>query len=141
MIPVSAEGGVLALERKVESVADVLFRLAGNARYYRAEDGRLHAQVSVENRREVLAIKSTEFREWLVEAYRSERGEFPAERSLVRVISSLERVARFDRGISTMQVRVARGSGRSGRGGVFCRPGRRQRPGGETQCRWMVGDQ
>jgi hypothetical protein len=92
-----------------ENAADVLERLAGTARYYRAEDGRLHARVPVENRHEVYALKSKEFREWLVDAYRLEQSEFPPERTVVRVLSSLETRARLDRRMPAMQVRVARG--------------------------------
>ena len=83
MMPVLTNDVEATPERHAESVANALIRLAGTA-VFRAADGRLHAQVPVANRHEVYSLKSKDFREWLVEAYRYERGEFPAASERLR---------------------------------------------------------
>jgi hypothetical protein len=45
--------------------------------------------VTVENRSEVYGLKLAEFRDWLIERFRDERGELPSEPSLRRVMAAL----------------------------------------------------
>lgn len=65
-------------------------KVAATARFFRSADGRLHAQVPVGDRQEIYALKSTGFRDWLIESYRCERGELPPAGAVQTVITSLE---------------------------------------------------
>jgi hypothetical protein len=90
------------------SVVETLLRLASAARFFRSADGRFHAQVPVDNRREIYWLKSTAFRDWLIERYQNERGELPQAGAVRRVLTSLEARARFDRSMPAVHVRVGR---------------------------------
>jgi hypothetical protein len=116
MMPVSTVDVSTSAERNAEGVVDALERLAGGARYFRAVDGRFHAQVPVENRHEIYGLLSPEFRDWLSESYRNERGELPPGRAVGRVLSSLKVRARLGREGPAVSVRV----GRPGEPGKSC---------------------
>ena len=60
-----------------ESVIDGLLRIAGAARFFRSADGQFHARVPLKNRHAILGLKSADFRDWLIESFRSDRGELP----------------------------------------------------------------
>jgi hypothetical protein len=113
MIPVSTVGVSESPVLTAEGVVDVLVRLADGARYFRARDGRFHAQVAVENRQEVYGLLSSEFRTWLSESYRSEWGVLPPGRAVGRVLSLLKARARLAHEGAAVCVRV----GRAGEGG------------------------
>jgi hypothetical protein len=51
-------------------VVEALLKTAALARFFRSADGRLHAEVPVDGRWEIYALKSTAFRHWLNESYR-----------------------------------------------------------------------
>jgi hypothetical protein len=100
-----------------QSVGEALFRVASEARYFRSPDGRFHAQVPVEDRHEVLGLKSAAFRDWLIESYRRDSGQLPPDSSVRRVVAALEARARFDRRTPTLYVRVG---GQSAGAGLAC---------------------
>ena len=73
-------------------------------------------QVPVDNRHEIYGLLSSEFRDWLSESYRSERGELPPGGAVGRVLSSLKARARLGREGPAVSVRV----GRPGEPGERC---------------------
>jgi hypothetical protein len=85
---------------------DGLLRIAEEARVFRVADGRPVAQVQVEGRREIYALHSAEFRNWLIDRYRAAGGKPPSKWSLRRVTESLEASARFDAATPSLFVRV-----------------------------------
>jgi hypothetical protein len=87
---------------------DILLRLASAARIRRSSDGRLHAQVPVDDRHETYGLKSAGMRNWLTDAYFNECGQPPSLWAIQRVISVLEAKAWFDRGMPSASIRVAR---------------------------------
>ena len=95
-----------------ESALQVLLRLASGARFFRSADGRLFAQVPVGSRHEVYGLKSTAFRDWLIEGYFADCREIPSQWALRRVLASLEARARFGGGTPSVFIRVGHdGSG------------------------------
>jgi hypothetical protein len=83
-----------------------LLRVAGGARYFRSAEGRFHARVLSGEREDVLELRSSPFREWLIGEYLNEHRELPSQRSLARVLQALEAVARFEPDASAVFVRV-----------------------------------
>ena len=71
------ENGSIDAECDVESVDDLLLRVASGARCFRSADGRLHARLPVADRHETFELNSLEFGDWLIERYRAERNELP----------------------------------------------------------------
>jgi hypothetical protein len=84
----NAESRVNVLDR--ESTLEALLRVAANAQTFRSADGRFHAQVPVGDRHEVHRLRSTAFRDWLVESHYAERGELPSANAVARVLTALE---------------------------------------------------
>jgi hypothetical protein len=89
-----------------EDAVDVLLRVAANARTFRSADGRFHAQVPLGDRHEIYALRSTAFRDWLIDSYLDDRGELPSAQAVGRVIAALEARARFDDAMPSVYVRV-----------------------------------
>ena len=105
MMPTSTNDESAAVVRAAESAAEALFSVASTASYFRSPDGRFHAQVPVEDRHEVFGLKSPAFHDWLIESYRRDRGQLPADSSVRGVVRALEARARFDGGTPTLYVR------------------------------------
>ncbi len=93
---------------KSRAVVETLLEIASTARFFRSVDGRLYAQVPVDDRQEIFGLKSTAFRDWLIEGYRCEHGEVPPSGAVKTVVTSLEARARFDRSVPAVHVRVGR---------------------------------
>ncbi len=74
--------------------ADAWLNLLAQTRLFRSGDGQFHARVSMGDRDEVFALKSAEFREWLIESYRAACGDVLSGRALRRTISSFRARAR-----------------------------------------------
>jgi len=103
--------------RDAGSAVEALLRLASNARIFRSADGRFHAQVPVGDRHEIYGLKSTAFRDWLIDSFHAGRGELPSARAVGRVLALLESRARVDGAMPAVYVRV----GRDGEvGGAHC---------------------
>jgi hypothetical protein len=85
---------------------EMLMRLAAGAQIFRAPDGRFHARVPVNGRQAILGLKSTAFRDWLVDGYVSANGKLAPSRALRCVLDTLEARARFEADGPTVYVRV-----------------------------------
>ena len=89
-----------------EGSLQVLLRLASGARFFRSTDGRLFAQVPVGSRHEIYGLKSTAFRDWLIEGHFADGGEIPSQWTIRRVLTALEARARFGGGTPSVFIRV-----------------------------------
>jgi len=116
MMPASiiCNSGSTDQERAAESADETLLRVASTARYFRSMDGRFHARVPVEGRHETFALKSPEFRDWIIERYRAERSDLPPLNAVARVIRAVAARARFDGSTPMVHVRVGRDGDGSG---------------------------
>jgi hypothetical protein len=92
-----------------ESPIQTLLRLTENAAFLRTKDGRFYAQVSTVSRREIFALDSKAFRDWLIDGFFSARGEIPSDWSLRRILMAAEASARFEGGTPSVFIRVGRG--------------------------------
>ena len=102
-------GGIVEKQREANASGELLFGLAAGARLFRAADGRFHARVPVNGRHEILGLRSTAFRDWLVDGYRSAYQKLPPQRAVQRVIEALEARARFELHTPQVYIRVAPG--------------------------------
>ena len=91
-----------------ESMVEALVSAASHVRLLCAADGRLYAQVPVEDRLEIYALKSMAFRDWLVARYLDRKGEVPSAWAVGRILAVLEARARFDCATPAVHVRVGR---------------------------------
>ncbi len=89
-----------------EGSLQVLLRLASCARFFRSADGRFFAQVPVGSRHEIYGLKSTAFRDWLIEGHVVDCGEIPSQWTIRRVLIALEARARFGEGTPSVFIRV-----------------------------------
>ncbi len=89
-----------------ERSLQVLLRLAAGARFFRSADGRLFAQVPVGSRHEIYGLKSTAFRDWLIEGHFADCREIPSHWAIRRVLTALEARARFGVGTPSVFIRV-----------------------------------
>ena len=87
---------------------ELLMGLASDARVFRAADGRFHARVPVNGRQAIFGLKSSAFRDWLVDGYLSAHQKLPPRRAIRRVLEALEARARFETDSPTVYVRVGR---------------------------------
>jgi hypothetical protein len=97
-----------------ESVVDGLLRLAAKSRTFRSADGRFFAQVPVGDRHEVHPLTSNAIRVWLLDSFRSDRGELPSAYAVSRVLDALEAQARIDGVSPALRVRIGRDAGADG---------------------------
>jgi hypothetical protein len=58
------------------------------------------------SRREIYALRSTAFRDWLINGFYRARGEIPSDWSLRRILMAVEAAARFEGGAPSVFVRV-----------------------------------
>ena len=85
--------------------AEVLFGLASSAGFFGPRmDG--FARVPVNGRHEIFGLKSTAFRDWLVDGYLNAYQKLPPQRSVQRVIEAVEAHARFEMHTPPVYVRV-----------------------------------
>ncbi len=87
---------------------DAWLSLLSQTRLFRSGDGQFHARLPIGDRDEVFALKSAEFREWLIESYRAECGDVLSGRALRRTISSFHSRARTAEATPEMHVRIGR---------------------------------
>src|SRR5262245_27417441 len=109
--PMTSEPTAIALDAThatplEEAPVDALMRLAAGVRCLRSADGRLYAQVPVDGRREIHALKSPAFRHWLIGAYLRDCGKVPSEWSLSRALGALEAIAWCEGGTPSIFIRV-----------------------------------
>ncbi len=88
------------------SAEQVLIDLAWGARFFRSVDGCFHARVPVGSRNEILALKDTALRSWLVDRYLKVHGKLPSRRDVNRVLEALQARARLETGSTELYVRV-----------------------------------
>jgi hypothetical protein len=79
-----------------ETTVQVLLRLAAAARLFRSADGRFYSQVAVGDRQEIYGLKSSGFRDWLIDGYVVDQPEPPSQWAIRRVVGMLEARARFN---------------------------------------------
>jgi hypothetical protein len=89
-----------------KNAVQVLSRLTSTARLFRSADGRFCAQVPVGDRLEIYGLKSSGFRDWLINGYLRDQPEPPSSWAIRRVVGMLEARARFHAGIPELFVRV-----------------------------------
>jgi hypothetical protein len=90
------------------SEVQVLTLVASWAKLFRANDGRLFAQVPVGDRHEIYALKSAGFRDWLIHGYLNCRPAPPSQVAIRRVIGMLEARARFEVDIPEVFIRIGK---------------------------------
>ena len=102
----NAAGEVAGKQHEGTRSDELLMRLAAGAQIFRAPDGRFHTRVPVNGRQAIFGLKSTAFRDWLVDGYVSAYQKLPPARSIRRVLEALEARARFEADGPTVHVRV-----------------------------------
>ena len=83
-----------------------LTRLASSARLFRAADGNFCAQIRVGDRLEIYGLRSSGFRDWLIDGYMNGQSVPPSSWAIRRVVGMLEARARFTTGMPQVFVRV-----------------------------------
>jgi hypothetical protein len=119
MVNASLNHEVIDSPPEYKGPVQVLLRLTANAGLLRSTDGRFYAQVSVGGRREIYALRSAAFRDWLIDGYFRARREVPSDWSIRRVLGALEAVARYEGGTPSIFVRVGH-DGKSNGNGSAC---------------------
>src|SRR5271157_5448275 len=89
--------------------SELLLHAARCARFFRSADGRFLARVPVNGREEIFGLRSSAFRDWLVDGYLNEHGKLPTQRAVNSVLQALEARARFDSEKPVVCVRVGLG--------------------------------
>ncbi len=102
----STENKTIDQKPEADDEVDRLLRITAGAQFFRSIEGRFHARVSVDDRHEILGLRSEVFRGWLVGAFLQEHRKLPSQRSISRVLQALEASARFDRTKPAVHVRV-----------------------------------
>ena len=108
MTPVLIDGDTNQIDRArvSESVVDGLLRVALAASVFRSADGQFHVRVPLKNRHEIIPLKSTAFRNWLIESFRSQGGELPTDWAFRRALWGIQARASFDESTRSIHVRV-----------------------------------
>jgi hypothetical protein len=114
----TATGAAIDGSTRLVRPIQALLQIASAARIFRSADGGLLVRVPVGDRREVFSLRSRGFREWLIDGYFAAWSAPPKMSAISGVISVLEARARFDAGVPSVSIRVARGSPES-RSGFF----------------------
>jgi hypothetical protein len=86
--------------------AEYLMKLAEGVGLFRARDGRIHARVAFGGRHEIFGLRSSAFRDWLVDGYVRARQKLPPERAVDRVVEAVQARARFAVETAPLEVRV-----------------------------------
>jgi len=106
MIAPSSNQQTIDHPQEHEGPVQALLRLTETARLLRSTDGSFHARVAVGARPEVYAIRSAQFRDWLLHGYRRACQEVPSEWAMRRVLGALEATARFEGGTAPIFIRA-----------------------------------
>jgi hypothetical protein len=104
----SINGEVAERQSDGTVAAILLMGLAAAARIFRAADGRFHARVPLQGRTELIGLRSSALRDWLVDRYVSAYRKLPPTRAVQRVLEALEARARFGVDRPPVYVRVGR---------------------------------
>jgi hypothetical protein len=104
----NGKGEVAEKQSEGTRAGELLMRLASGARIFRAADGRFHARVPVNGRQAIFGLKSSAFRDWLIDGYLSAHQKLPPRRAIRRVLEGLEARARFETDSPNVYVRVGR---------------------------------
>ena len=104
MEPVGSE--TKGAEPTVDGDVERVLRASGSATFFRSSEGRAHARVVIDGRQEIIGLRSTAFRDWLVGEYLNAHRKLPSLRSVGRVLQVLEANNRFDSAAPTVHVRV-----------------------------------
>ena len=91
------ENGTIDQKLNADHEVDQLLKITAGARFFRSIEGHFHARVLVNDRQEILGLRSAVFRDWLVGGFLQEHRKLPSQRSVGRVLQALEASARFDR--------------------------------------------
>ncbi|MFI5460165.1 MAG: hypothetical protein ACHRXM_32515, partial [Isosphaerales bacterium] len=75
-----------------------------------------YAQVSVGGRREIYALRSAAFRDWLIDGYLRACREVPSDWAIRRVLGALEATARFEGGTPSIFIRAGHAGNGNGNG-------------------------
>jgi len=116
MVAASSNGQTVDHHQEYEGPVQALLRLTETAGLLRSTDGSFHARVAVGSRPEVYALRSAQFRDWLVEGYRHARQEVPSDWAVRRVLGALEATARFEGGTSSIFIRAGHDGDSNGHG-------------------------
>jgi hypothetical protein len=103
-----AKGEIAEKQSEGTRAVEMLMGLASGAFVFRAADGRFHARVPVAGRQAIFGLKSSAFRDWLIDGYLSAQQKLPPRRAVRRVLEGLEARARFENENPTVYVRVGR---------------------------------
>jgi len=106
MIATSSNGHTIDHPQEREGPVQALLRLTETAGLLRSTDGSFHARVTVGGRPEVYALRSAQFRDWLVDGYRHACQEVPSAWAMRRVLGALEATARFEGGTAAIFLRA-----------------------------------
>ena len=93
---------------ELESPVAALVRIASKARFFRSADGKVHAQIPLDSRDEIDALRSAAFRHWLIEAYMRDSGAVPSNWAVRRVIDALEALVPCNGDAPAVYVHVGR---------------------------------
>ena len=103
-----ATGEIAEKQSEGTRAGELLMGLASGRWVFRAADGRFHARVPVSGRQAIFGLKSTAFRDWLIDGYMRAHQKLPPRRAIRRVLEGLEARARFETDSPTVYVRVGR---------------------------------
>lgn len=92
--------------REGDELLEFLMAYVANARLFRSPENRYYAPVSIGDRKEILRLDSSLFRDWLIEECRSLQFETPSEAMIRNVVNSLELRARRNRASAPVFLRV-----------------------------------
>ncbi len=106
MIAPSPNDETIDNPQEYEGPVKALLRLTETAGFLRSTDGWFYAQVSVGGRRDIYALRSTVFRDWLIDRYLRACREVPSDWAIRRVLGALEATARFEGGTPSIFIRV-----------------------------------
>jgi hypothetical protein len=101
-----ARGDASEKQPEGTKAGQALMELAEGVRLFRAADGRFHARVQAGGRHEVFGLRSSAFRDWLVDAYVSAFQKLPPLRTVNRVLEAIVARARFAVETAPVEVRL-----------------------------------
>ncbi len=102
----SRNGELVANPREFKGPVKELMSLTATASLFRSTDGCFYAKVSAGRRRETLMIRSSAFRDWLIDGYYRACGDLASDWAIRRVRAALEAIARYEGGTPSIFVRV-----------------------------------